>query len=90
MLLGLAHARLQVREQSSSSFADFLSLARKLFLTLLGGGVFANDTRSLIRVISETHLMYGAGLEVTVSHNCFVLVFKSGEKGDHVFPDPSV
>ncbi len=38
----------------------------KVFLTLLGGGVFGNDTRSLIRVITETHLMFGGGLDVQV------------------------
>ena len=39
---------------------------RRLFLTLLGGGVFANDTRSLMRAVTQTFLAYGAGLEVRV------------------------
>jgi hypothetical protein len=39
---------------------------RRLFLTLLGGGVFANDTRSLMRAVTETFLEHGAGMDVTV------------------------
>jgi hypothetical protein len=39
---------------------------RRVFLTLLGGGVFANDTRSLMRAVTETFLAHGHGLEVRV------------------------
>lgn len=37
---------------------------KKVFLTLLGGGVFANDTQAIMEAICSAHRQYGDGLEV--------------------------
>ncbi len=61
----ISHAVLQAMYRGCLLAAKRLNCTR-VFLTLLGGGVFANSTHSIIAALTESVVLFGSGLEVVV------------------------
>ena len=65
---GRDFARFVLEAMYTGSFLAAQKLkCKKVFLTLLGGGVFANSMQDILSILCETFQLYGAGLEVHVT-----------------------